>query len=264
MKRDIGTILVGLLFLAAGIAVGGSMLGFFDFTFSFRGWWTLFLIIPALLAISQGGINAGNLILLSVGIILLLDAQNILPSGFSWRLILPVVLLGVGFNLLFGNRGSTWFGRKVEGEPDLGGGRDPGDEAGPEGERNASDGDTCAKKGGFTDRSTSGNGYKTASALFGGQDLFYGHEEFTGASYTAIFGGLTINLRNVKLAGDVIVNVTAIFGGIDLILPENVQVVSNVIPVLGGADCKYPSSRDSSAPRIIVNGSVAFGGVTIK
>lgn len=76
MKKDISTIIIGLLFLAAGVAVGGSMLGYFDFHISLDGWWTLFLIVPALLAIAQGGINVGNIVLLAVGVILLLDQDR--------------------------------------------------------------------------------------------------------------------------------------------------------------------------------------------
>ena len=55
MKRDISTIIIGALFLLAGIAIGGSMLGFFDFTINLDGWWTVFIIVPALIAIAQGG-----------------------------------------------------------------------------------------------------------------------------------------------------------------------------------------------------------------
>ncbi len=232
MKRDITTIIVGLFFLAAGVAVGGSMLGFFDFTISFDGWWTLFLIVPALLSIVQGGFNAGNTVLLSIGAVLLLDAQNVLPRNFSWRLILPLVLLIVGFQLVFGHRTTG-----TAGNPRPSGPR-PGE--------------------------SGGTAYKSSSALFGGQDIVYGSEDFTGGSYTAMFGALTINLRSVTLVGDVIINVTAMFGGIELILPDNVQVVSNIVPILGGVDCKYASSRDPLAPKVIINGNVSLGGIEIK
>ena len=113
----------------------------------------------------------------------------------------------------------------------------------------------------FTEKSRPGNTFKTASVLFGGQDIIYGQEDFTGGAYTAIFGGLTINMRSVRLVGDVVINVTAVFGSVDLIVPDNVQLVSNVIPILGGVDNKYASSRDATAPRIIVNGNTVFGGL---
>lgn len=249
MKRDITTIIIGSLFLLAGIAVGGSMLGLFDFSLNFSGWWTVFLIVPALLAIIKGGFNIGNIILLSVGIILLLDAQRILPHNFSWKLILPLVLFIVGFQLLFGSRGEKKanFGKDYKAD-------------------NKNDEDTfkTARKTGFTESTHSSSTYKTASVLFGGQDIRYGTEEFSGATYTAIFGSCTINLRHVILIGDVVITVTALFAGIDLILPENVRVISNIVPILGGTDIKYASAQDPLAPKIIINGNVSFGGVDIK
>ena len=110
----------------------------------------------------------------------------------------------------------------------------------------------------------SGRGNKTASAFFSGQDLHYQDETFTGATYTAVFGGVIANLRNVTLTGDVVITVSALFGGIDIILPDNVRVVTHVAPILGGTECKYVSSRDPLSPCVIVRGSATFGGVTIK
>jgi hypothetical protein len=244
MKRDITTIIIGILFLITGIAVGGSMLGFFDFSISFAGWWTVFIIAPALLSIIQGGFNVGNIILLFVGGTLLLNAQGILPNNFSWRLIFPLVLFIVGFQLLFGNRNGA-----------------SGARFGGWSRRAAG----CCGTGSSGDAgTTAGTGHKTASVAFSGQDIRYGNEEFTGGTYTAVFGGLTINLRSVTIVGDVVIYVTALCGGIDLILPDNVRVVSNVIPILGGADCTYTSSADPLAPKVIINGNVTFGGVNIK
>ena len=266
MRRDITTIVVGLLFLAAGILIGGSMLGYFDFTINFDGWWTLFLIVPALLTMIQGGVNAGNIILLGIGGIFLLDAQDVLPANFTWKLIFPVVLLAVGFQLLFGGQCRS---RKTDAHHDQ---RRDG-QNGPDGASfsgGTNDGAYSEKQGKtggggmYTERSRSGNSYKTASVFLGGQDVLYGNEDFSGGSYTAIFGGLTVNMRNVILSGDVVINVTAIFGGIDIILPPNVQVVSNLVPILGGMDNKYPSSNDPNAPKIIINGTASFGGVDVK
>lgn len=49
MRRDISTIIIGLLFLAAGAVIGGSMLGLFEINISLDGWWTIFIIAPALI-----------------------------------------------------------------------------------------------------------------------------------------------------------------------------------------------------------------------
>ena len=102
MKRDFATIVVGLLVLGAGIIIGGVLLGFFDFDISLAGWWTIFIIAPALFSMAQSGVNAGNMIMLAVGVILLMNAQEIFPVYISWRLIFPIVLIAVGVQLLFG------------------------------------------------------------------------------------------------------------------------------------------------------------------
>lgn len=252
MKRDISTIVIGALFLIAGIAIGGSMLGYFNFSINLDGWWTVFIIVPALIAIAQGGINAGNIIMLGVGVVLLLNAQGILPHGFSWRLIFPVVLLGVGVQLLLGNSGS---GRHEHWNDYRGDDKNDGDK---------NTGNDKKSGGIFNETSRPGASYKTASSVLGGQDIFYGQEEFTGGSYTAVLGALSINLTNVVLTGNATINVSAIMGGIDLILPTGVQVVSNVMPILGGTDIKYPSSRESGAHKIYVTGMACLGGIEIK
>lgn len=231
MKRDFSTLVIGVLFLAAGILIGGVFLGLFELNINLAGWWTIFIIAPALFSIAQGGLNAGNLIMLAVGAILLLNAQQVLPVAVSWKLIFPIALIAVGIQLLFG-RGPSYEDRKPGG----------------------SSGKTTG-----TDRKT-----HTYTAFFSGQDIVYDHEVFTGASYNATFGGLTADLRNVTLNGDAVITVSALFGGIDIILPNNVKLVSHVLPILGGMESKYQSSQDSSAYTIIVRGSATFGGVTVK
>ncbi len=104
MRRNFATIIVGLFFLCAGIIIGGNMLGLFHFKIDSSGWWTIFIIAPALISIAQGGLNAGNAILLAIGVILLLDAQGVFPGGVPWKLVFPIALLAVGAQLLFGDR----------------------------------------------------------------------------------------------------------------------------------------------------------------
>lgn len=259
MRRDLSTVVVGILFLAAGVLIGGSMLGLFDFYVNLNGWWTLFLIIPALLSMTQSGPNAGNAILLGIGTLLLLDAQGILPRNFSWRLVFPLVLLVVGVQILLG--GSSFRYRRRDDGP-ASGGSESG--AGGDSANFRSEGERHSGGGVFSSSSKPGEGYKKASVTFGGEDIHYGDEDFFGGSYQATFGGLTVNLASVRITGDVVIDVNATFGGIEIILPRGVKVVTHVNPVLGGTECKYPSSSDPAAPTVIVKGTATFGGVEIK
>lgn len=231
MKRDFATIVVGLLFLGAGVIIGGVLLGFFDFDISLAGWWTIFIIAPALFSMAQSGVNAGNMIMLAVGMILLMNAQEIFPVYISWRLIFPIVLIAVGVQLLFG--------KSI----------------------------TCKSCGTGTDGKEQVTGDANRhqyTAFFAGQDVNFGNEVFTGASYTATFGAVTADLRNVTLNGDAVILVSALFGGIDIFLPKNVKLVSHVVPVLGGMESKFVSSQDPAAHTIIIRGTATFGGVSVQ
>lgn len=230
MKRDFPTVLIGFFFIAAGIIAGGVILGFFNFEINLAGWWTIFIIAPALYAISQTGLNVGNAVLLTVGVLLLLNAQQVLPMSVSWRLIFPVLLLAVGVQILFGNS----FSRKKSG---------------------------CSTS---EQRETGGKEQAHRSAFFSGQDVHYDGHDFTGATYSATFGAVTADLRHAKITSDIVIGVSVLFGGIEIILPENVKVVTHVVPVLGGVDCIYRSSEDPAAHSVIIRGSVTFGGVEVK
>lgn len=231
MKRDLATIIIGLVFLAAGFIIGGVFLGFFELDINLAGWWTIFIIAPALFSIAQSGLNVGNLIMLAVGAMLLLNAQQVYPIEISWKLILPIALIAIGIQLLIGGKQST--------------------------------GDN--KTGAGTARGSEKSETRhTHTAFFSGQDVNYGTEVFTGASYNATFGGITADLRNATLNGDAVITVSALFGGIDIILPGNVKLVTHVVPILGGLECKYTTSQDPAAHTIIIRGSATFGGVTVK
>ncbi len=237
MKRDVYTIVVGTLFIAAAVAIGGTMLGFFDLNLSLRGWWTVFIIVPALISIVQGGFNAGNAVMLGVGILLLLNAQGVLPEGFGWKLILPFILLVVGFQLLTG--GSLCGG----GGRGCGAGRN----GAKDGEGQRATGDTAF-----------------AQAMFGEQTVRPEREKYFGGSYAALFGSVIVDLRDAVITDDVVVTVSALFGGITIFLPEGVRVITHVAPIFGGVDDKRAGGARTGEHTVIVRGSATFGGIEIK
>ena len=50
----------------------------------------------------------------------------------------------------------------------------------------------------------------------------------------AVFGGVKCDLREAKLSGDVVINATAVFGGIDIFIAEDVVVKIKSFPLFGG------------------------------
>lgn len=99
MKKS--NIIWGLLLVILGVVLGLNALNITNINIFFTGWWTLFLIIPALIGLVEDKDKKGNLILLIVGIILLLAARNIIDFAIVGRLIIPIVLVLLGLLLVF-------------------------------------------------------------------------------------------------------------------------------------------------------------------
>jgi len=91
--------------------------------------------------------------------------------------------------------------------------------------------------------------------------------EFPGGDYASLFGGCDIDLRQAEIPPEgAVVNVTAIFGGVTLKVPENCFVVSEITAIFGGDDDKtrQPSPDAPGVRRLTVRGAAICGGVEIK
>ena len=106
-----------------------------------------------------------------------------------------------------------------------------------------------------------------ATGIFGGEDVASNARAFRGASLTAVFGGVKLDLRQATPAPQgARVNATAAFGGIDVIVPRGWHVTVNGTPIFGGIGDKVDRSEPlpEDAPRLTVDALVAFGGVDVK
>ena len=97
-------------------------------------------------------------------------------------------------------------------------------------------------------------------ATFSGQTINV-DDKFTGCDLTAVFGGLKLDLTKAEIKKDVVINVSSIFGGVDILVPSNVKVKVKSTSIFGGIsnDCK-----NDEGVFIYVNGFCLFGGVEIK
>lgn len=93
-------IIWGLLFLAIGIGYLGTLLAWWDFTIFFPGWWSLFLILPALQSILSYGPRTSNLFVAAMGIYFLIDANYDLSLHLSFPLIMAIICISIGIKLL--------------------------------------------------------------------------------------------------------------------------------------------------------------------
>lgn len=89
-------------------------------------------------------------------------------------------------------------------------------------------------------------------------------QAFKGGKIESVFGHIRLDLRPAKLApGEHILDVSAVFGGVELYIPQDWKVIVNVSSVFGGfEDKRFPNfnSTVSTDSVLVIKGSVVFGG----
>lgn len=226
MKKK-SSIIWGLVLIAAGVLFALNALELVTVNLFFDGWWTLFIIIPCAIGVFTERDKTFNLIGVLVGVLLLLDRQGFIDVDL-WKLLVPgiVVIIGVGMLL----RGL---------------GRDKSEQL-------------------VRELKESGGEMKNGCAVFSGQNLNFDGEPFTGAELTAVFGGVKCDLRGALITQDCVIEASAIFGGVDILLPADVNVKINSTALFGGVSDKTRVAHKDGAVTVYVNGTAMFGGVDIK
>lgn len=101
---------------------------------------------------------------------------------------------------------------------------------------------------------------------FGGLERRIATPQFQGGDIGAFCGGWEIDLSTSKLAGkEARLDVFAWWGGGEIRVPEDWNVVVRVLPILGGTSDKtrHPAPG-TEAGTLVVTGTVVMGGVEIK
>lgn len=102
-----------------------------------------------------------------------------------------------------------------------------------------------------------------AFTLFSGSDIRSQSKDFTGGNVTSIFGGAEIDLRDAVLSKKgTSLEITTIFGGVSVYIPENVRVEITGVPIFGGWENKTrrQSHEDEELPVLNVHCLTVFGG----
>ena len=250
MKKANGLI-VGMIFILVGLLYGCSALGIFDFSIFFPGWWTLFIIVPCLYALTRKNEDkTGPAIGLIIGICFLINAQDIDFHIDFFPMALAVLCILIGWKLIFPGK------KKEQKHVEVNYNSETGEK------------EVVINDVKFDNTYTkNSNGYVNASAILGGKDIRVDNECFTGADICVVMGAIDLNLRNAIISEDVYINVSAIMGGIDIYVPANVRVVTDgCSTIMGGIDVNttYANFQSADTPRVIITGSCIMGGIDIQ
>ena len=239
MRKNATRILFGLVIIALAVFILGAAFDLWGSDISLKGWWTVFLIVPALASIFSDGPRVWNLILLGVGIWLLAERQGWIDSMQARAIFGGCMLLILGLWLVFG-----WIFK-------------PKRQASNTGAESFHVSNANGSEQDFSD-------YPQYTAVFSGRDVYNACQSLKGMKATAVFGGLDLNLADAVPAGDITLYATAVFGGIDLIVPRKARIRIEGVPVFGGYDTSFPPNEDASLPLITIKCSAVFGGVDLK
>lgn len=102
----------------------------------------------------------------------------------------------------------------------------------------------------------------------GGVNRVVESRDFRGGEATAVMGAVELDLRGSTIAtSPAIVDVFALWGGIEITVPPEWKVDVRGIPILGGFENRARSSvQDANAPEqvLVIRGTALMGGVEIK
>ncbi|HAZ05921.1 MAG TPA: hypothetical protein DCY58_06230, partial [Acetobacterium sp.] len=129
---------------------------------------------------------------LGIGVLLFISARGYFDGSLLVDLIFPIIIIAVGLSIMFKDRLSK-NAKLIQG--------------------------------------MTKDGLPEYSAVFGGQEINFPGEEFNGANLTAVFGSVSLDLRQAIINQDIYISATAVFGGVDLLVPNNVRVEMSTTPI---------------------------------
>ncbi len=229
--KKFGQIVWGLAIVALGVIFGGNALGLFNINVFFDGWWTLFIIVPSVVSLFTEKEKISSLVFIAAGVLLLLAAQDVFSFEVAWKAILATVLIAIGISIviksIFRGKNDKEVEKKIE---DL-------------------------KDDKVMD---------SQMAVFSGTDRVYNDEVFSGANLMAVFGGVDLDLRKAKFTKDTVIRAFCLFGGIDIKVPENVQVKIKSGFIFGGISDERKGDTDKGKYTIYLDAAGGFGGVSVS
>ena len=227
MKR-ISSVLWGVVLIAVGVVLALNAFEITSINLFFDGWWTLIIIVPSVIGLFTDYDKSGSIIGICIGVFLLLCCQGVPNFGMFWKLLIPMIVVVIGVKMILGNL------------------------SGDKGEQ-------------VFKRLKAENGeIRNGAAVFSGATMDYTGEVFEGAELEAVFGGMKCDLRNAVIQSDCVIHASAVFGGIDIYVPENVNVKVNSHSIFGGVSGKEHRNHPENSYTLYLNATCMFGGVEVK
>lgn len=104
-------------------------------------------------------------------------------------------------------------------------------------------------------------------SFFGGITKTVVSKNFKGADIVSFFGGTDVNLSQADFEERIVVDITNVFGGTTLTIPNNWEVISEVASIFGAYEDKrppYQREHDEARKILVLRGTCMFGGIEVN
>jgi predicted membrane protein len=223
---NIQTLIIGLLVIGIGLLWLLRNTGYLqESTWDIIFSWEMLLIAIGLVTLFGEKGKLFGFLLIAVGAFFLLSHHFDLPFTFR-RVFWPAILILLGLFLLFGSR------RVFRRQP--------------------------------LSSSTDVSNLIDEVSIFGGHEKRFKSDNFMGGQVVSIFGGSKIDLTDCKLAKNAQLEITAIFGGSELFIPDDWNVRLEIVNIFGGYGDKRRKGEIDMEKTLVIKGVAVFGGGEIK
>ena len=261
----------GVAIALLGFALALDRMGVVEASHLLRFWPVPLILIGALMIVQarDGRERMRGWIFAGVGTWLFLNTEGLL-SVRLWELFWPVILILIGLSLVFRTGGPR---RRREGRFGTPGasGSNPSFGASESFVPNASATSTGTPPVlQYADRSERISMFAVWSSV----RRTSAASPFRGGDITAIMGGgqLDLRLATIPPGEEAILDIVAVMGGVEILVPSGWEVSTPIFPFMGGVeDKRFPplpadpnAVRKESGGRLVLRGLVMMGGVHIK
>ena len=233
----LNTLVTAAIFIIVGLLFLGRNFGIIDsYLFHILVSWQMLLIVVGVVNLIKRHFF-GGVITIAIGAYFLLPEISGIKgewAGIFW----PVLLILVGIMILFKPKrhrfNSHWDKRRPEYAKEI---------------------------------YSSEDGFVVSDNTFGSVQQIVLDPVFKGAQIKNAFGGTVLDLRRSKLeAPRTFIDIDCTFGGVEIYLPSDWNLLTQIDAFIGGCDDKrYNSSVEIDKEHIlVVRGKVSFGGIEFK
>jgi predicted membrane protein len=246
----------GIILLGIGVIFLLGNMGYLDVR-EYFAFWPVILIVFGVVRMIEGRsdyAHSSGMFWVVIGLLFLLGSIGVIRIAIHdlW----PILLIGLGILML-------WRSLLVSRERAR--------------LRNTSSGneswffDAKATDGPASDTSQSqsksqSNPVLSATAVLAGLERRINSQDFQGGDVTTVLGGCMIDLRGASIVPprQPVLHLFALFGGIEIRVPPDWTIVSELEVILGGFDDRKTDPPKDESKRLIIRGTVLMGGVEVR